>query len=56
VFHGGVRPVIGNIINYGISWSAVCAIDERIPEPPVLLIEKLPEAIITNGYIRRDKG
>jgi hypothetical protein len=43
--HGGVGPIIGDIINYGVTWSAVGAVYEWISISAILRIEHLPDAI-----------
>jgi hypothetical protein len=50
--HGGIRPVVRDAGDDGISGAAVCAIDERIEKAPVSGIEKLTETIFAHIAIR----
>ncbi len=46
--HGGLGTVIGDIIDDGVARPAVGAINKRIQIAPIIGIEKLPPAVITN--------
>jgi hypothetical protein len=54
--HGGFGPVIGNVVNDGVSWSAVGAVNERIEVSPVLRLKEFPEAIAADCCVRRYEG
>jgi hypothetical protein len=54
--HGGFGPVIGNVVNDGVSWSAVGAVNERIEVSPVLRLKEFPEAIAAACCVRRYEG
>jgi hypothetical protein len=54
--HGGFGPVIGNVVNDGVSRSAVGAVDERIEVSSVLRVKELPEAIAAGCCVRRYEG
>jgi hypothetical protein len=54
--HGGFGPVIGNVVNDGVSWSAVGAVNERIEVSPVLRLKEFPEAIAAGCCVRRYEG
>jgi hypothetical protein len=51
MLHGGLRPVIRNIIYDGIPWPAIGAIDEWIVIAAVGRIKKLTKAVVTDGDI-----
>ena len=56
MLHGGVRPVIRNIIDDGIPWPAIGAIDEWIVIAAVGGIKQLTKAVGTDGDIWGYKG
>jgi hypothetical protein len=45
--HGGLGPVVRYVVNYGIPWPTIGAVDERVKVSPVLLVEEFSEAIAT---------
>ena len=50
--HGRFGPIIGNIVNDGVTGSAVGAVDKRIVIAPVAGIQQFSQAIVTNRDIR----
>src|SRR3989338_7552952 len=53
--HRRVRPVIGNAQNDAVPWSAVRAVRERIPEPPIRRIEQFSDALRAGRDVRQDR-
>ena len=54
-FHGGLRPVIGHILDDGQPRAAVCAVDEGIAVTPVLRVQQFPQAVRADGDVRGNK-
>jgi hypothetical protein len=54
--HSGHGPVIGNVLNDGVSGTAVRAVDEWIPVTAVAGIMELSQAIFAHAHIRGDEG
>jgi hypothetical protein len=52
--HGCIVPVIGDICHYGVTGSAVRAINKRVSVTAVQRIKKLSETIVTDGNIGGD--
>jgi len=44
--HGGLGPIVRYVVNYGIPWPAIGAVDKRVKVSPVLLVEEFSEAIV----------
>jgi hypothetical protein len=55
VFHGGFRPIVGNVADDGIPGAAVGAVDKRIAEPPVFGVEQFFPAGVADGDVRGDE-
>jgi len=55
MFHGCVRSIIGDVINNGISGTAVGAVDERILMATVTRVQELMKAVFTYGNIGGDE-
>ena len=55
IAHGGFGPVIGHVFYNGKARAAVGAVNERVAEAPVVFVEKLTQAVITDGNVRRDE-
>ena len=53
--HGGLGPVIGHIPDNRKARAAVGAVDEGIAISPIRGIEQFPQAVVTDGDIRRDQ-
>jgi len=43
--HGGLWPIVRYVLNYGIAWPAIGAVDKRVKVSPILLVEQFSEAI-----------
>jgi hypothetical protein len=54
--HGGFGPVIGDVVNDGVSWPTVGAVNERIEVSSVLRVKKFLEAIAAGCCVRRYEG
>ncbi len=54
--HAGVRAVVGQFARDRVARSAVRAVRERVPPPPVRRIEHVGEAVGTDARVRRDAG
>ncbi|GBE03399.1 hypothetical protein BMS3Abin09_00314 [bacterium BMS3Abin09] len=54
VLHGGVLPVVGNLLDYGKARPAVGAVGEGIFEPPVVRVIYLFGALIAYRNVRKD--
>ncbi|MBA7479473.1 hypothetical protein ES707_14907 [subsurface metagenome] len=54
VTHGGLRAVIGDILDDGKSWTTIGAVSKGIAEAAVGEAENFALAILTGGDIRRD--
>ena len=54
--HGGLRPVVGDILDDGKARAAVGAVDERIAVAPVRGIQQLAQAVVTDADIRGNEG
>jgi hypothetical protein len=54
--HGGFGSVIGNVVNNGVSWSAVGAVNERIEVSSILRVKEFPEAIAAGCCVRGYEG
>jgi hypothetical protein len=50
--HGGVRPVVRNAGDDGISGTAVCAVNEWIEKAPVTGVEKLAKTVSADIAVR----
>ena len=50
--HGGLRPVIGHILDDGKAWAAIGAVDKGITVTPVFRIQQLPQAVVTDADVR----
>ena len=56
VAHGGVRPVVGQILDDGQPGPAVDARDERVPEAAVGRVAHLGQTVRAGGHVRRQQG
>jgi hypothetical protein len=54
--HGGFGPVIRNVVNDGVSWPAVGAVNERIEVSSVLWVKEFLEAIAAGCCVRGYEG
>ena len=53
--HGGLVPIVGNILDDRVAGSAVGTVDKGISKTSIRRIPEFLEAIGTGGYIRRDQ-
>src|ERR1039457_5012322 len=53
--HCRLRPVVGNVLNNGIAWSAIGAVGEGIPEAAVRGIVDVAQAIAASCDVRRNQ-
>jgi hypothetical protein len=56
VLHGRLGPVIGDVIDNGISGTAIGAVYKGVAMPPISGIEHFIQAVIANADIRRYQG
>ena len=54
--HGGQRAVVGQVPHDGEARAAVGAVEKGIAVAPVLRVEKLAPAVVTEADVRRDEG
>jgi hypothetical protein len=54
--HGGLWPIVRYVVNYGIAWSAIGAVDKRVTVSSVLLVEEFSEAIAAGCCVRGYEG
>ena len=52
VSHGGFGPVIGDIIDDGVTGTAVGAVNKRVLITPVPRVQQFLQAVIANGHVR----
>ena len=50
--HGGLRPVVGDVLDDGKARAAVGAVDEGVAIAPVPGVQQLPQAVVTDADIR----
>jgi hypothetical protein len=43
--HGGLWSIVRYIVNYGIPWPAIGAVDKRVKVSPVLPVEEFSKAV-----------
>ena len=53
--HRGIRPVVGQLLDNGITWPTIRAVGERIAITPVRRVEKLARAIVAGSKVGRHK-
>jgi hypothetical protein len=50
--HGGMRPVIGNVVDDGVSRTAVRAVDERVVITTIGRFKKLIQTVTAYTHVR----
>ena len=55
-FHRCIGSVVGNVVNDGISWPAVCAVEEWVLISTIFRVKELTKTVFTNRNVRGNKG